>query len=56
MPPRLSVVIPSWNTRELLRACLEHLEAAEKPETFFRGFRSWSPSSSQRISIAGESL
>jgi GT2 family glycosyltransferase len=32
-PPRLSVVIPSWNTRELLRVCLEHLAAAEKPAT-----------------------
>jgi len=29
--PRLSVVIPSWNTRDYLRACLQHLEAAEKP-------------------------
>jgi len=31
--PELSVVIPSWNTRELLAACLEHLERAEKPAT-----------------------
>ncbi len=29
----LSVVIPSWNTRELLRACLVHLGAADKPRT-----------------------
>jgi hypothetical protein len=29
--------------------------ADENPETFLRGLRSWSPSSSQRISIAGES-
>jgi hypothetical protein len=27
----LSVVIPSWNTRELLRACLTHLFAARLP-------------------------
>lgn len=27
----LSIVIPSWNTRELLRVCLEKLAAAEKP-------------------------
>ena len=27
----LSVVIPSWNTRELLAVCLERLAAAEKP-------------------------
>ncbi len=29
----LSVVIPSWNTRELLRVCLEKLAAAEKPSS-----------------------
>lgn len=27
--PLVSVVIPSWNTRELLRVCLRHLEASE---------------------------
>jgi GT2 family glycosyltransferase len=32
-PPVLSVVIPSWNTREYLAACLAHLAAAEKPPT-----------------------
>jgi hypothetical protein len=31
--PVLSVVIPSWNTREYLAACLAHLAAAEKPAT-----------------------
>ena len=31
--PKLSVVIPSWNTLELTRTCLEFLERAEKPET-----------------------
>jgi len=31
--PVLSVVIPSWNTREYLAACLTHLAAAEKPAT-----------------------
>lgn len=31
--PRLSIVIPSWNTRELLRVCLRTLEEAEKPES-----------------------
>jgi len=29
----LSVVIPSWNTRELLGVCLEKLAAADKPST-----------------------
>ena len=29
--PVLSVVIPSWNTRELTRVCLEFLDRAEKP-------------------------
>ena len=29
----LSIVIPSWNTRELLRACLASVRAADKPET-----------------------
>ena len=29
----LSVVIPSWNTRDLTRACLESLRAADLPET-----------------------
>lgn len=29
----LSVVIPSWNTRELLRACLASVREAEKPDT-----------------------
>ena len=29
----LSVVIPSWNTRELLAVCLEKLAAAKKPAT-----------------------
>ena len=29
----LSVVIPSWNTRELLRACLKTVREADKPET-----------------------
>lgn len=29
--PVLSVVIPSWNTKEYLAACLAHLAAAEKP-------------------------
>ncbi len=29
----LSVVIPSWNTAGLLRACLRHLYAADLPET-----------------------
>jgi N-acetylglucosaminyl-diphospho-decaprenol L-rhamnosyltransferase len=31
--PVLSVVIPSWNTRDLLATCLRTLEAAEKPAT-----------------------
>jgi GT2 family glycosyltransferase len=31
--PELSVVVPSWNTRELLRRCLQTLYAAELPET-----------------------
>ena len=31
MTVEISVVIPSWNTRELLRACLTTLEAAPKP-------------------------
>jgi GT2 family glycosyltransferase len=31
--PELSVVIPSWNTRELLRACLASIERAPKPST-----------------------
>lgn len=31
--PEISVVIPSWNTRELLRACLATLRAARKPAT-----------------------
>jgi GT2 family glycosyltransferase len=31
--PKLSVVIPSWNTRELLAACLDALGAADLPET-----------------------
>jgi len=31
--PVLSVVIPSWNTREYLAACLRTLAAAEKPAT-----------------------
>ncbi len=29
----LSIVIPSWNTVDLLRACLNSIEAAPKPET-----------------------
>jgi GT2 family glycosyltransferase len=29
--PKLSIVIPSWNTRELLRVCLRTIEAATKP-------------------------
>ena len=29
--PELSVVIPSWNTRELLRVCLEKLAEADLP-------------------------
>lgn len=29
---KLSIVIPSWNTRELLRACLASLERARLPE------------------------
>lgn len=32
-PPELSVVIPSWNTRDYLAACLRTLAAAEKPTT-----------------------
>jgi hypothetical protein len=31
--PVLSVVIPSWNTKEYLAACLAHLASAEKPAT-----------------------
>ena len=31
--PEISVVIPSWNTRELLRTCLATLRAARKPPT-----------------------
>ena len=31
--PEISVVIPSWNTRELLRTCLRTLAAADKPST-----------------------
>jgi len=31
--PAISVVIPSWNTREYLRACLATLGAAPKPAT-----------------------
>jgi len=30
-PVEISVVIPSWNTRDYLRACLETLRAAPKP-------------------------
>lgn len=29
--PKLSIVIPSWNTRELLRVCLRTIDEAEKP-------------------------
>jgi len=32
-PPELSVVIPSWNTRDLLAACLDALFAADLPTT-----------------------
>lgn len=32
-PPVLSVVIPSWNTKELTRVCLEFLDRADKPST-----------------------
>ncbi len=31
--PEISVVIPSWNTRELLRTCLATLRVARKPAT-----------------------
>lgn len=31
--PEISVVIPSWNTKEYLAACLTHLAAARKPAT-----------------------
>lgn len=31
--PKLSIVIPSWNTRELLRECLRTIQVAEKPAT-----------------------
>lgn len=31
--PEISVVIPSWNTRELLARCLETVEEARKPAT-----------------------
>jgi len=31
--PVISVVIPSWNTRDYLKACLDSLEATPKPET-----------------------
>ena len=31
MNPEFSIVIPSWNTRELLRECLASVEAAPKP-------------------------
>ena len=33
MSLKLSIVIPSWNTVELLRVCLRTLEAADKPTT-----------------------
>ena len=32
-PPEISVVIPSWNTRDYLAACLGALAAADKPAT-----------------------
>ena len=32
-PPEISVVIPSWNTRDHLEACLTALERARKPPT-----------------------
>lgn len=31
--PVISVVIPSWNTQDLLRTCLQTLDAADKPAT-----------------------
>lgn len=31
MSPKLSIVIPSWNTRELLRVCLNTIAEAAKP-------------------------
>lgn len=31
MNPKLSIVIPSWNTRDLLRVCLRTIREADKP-------------------------